>query len=88
MDETQLRLDGNACGGMLREVFTTDMTAARGACVGCGTVGQVGGQHLYGYPHGPGAVLRCSVCETVLLVLVHTRESYRLGLPGLAWMQI
>ena len=28
MDETTLRLDGNACAGLLREVFANDLTAA------------------------------------------------------------
>lgn len=87
MDETQLRLDGNACAGLLREVFATEMTTARGACAVCGSVGEIGGQHLYGYPGGPGAVLRCSVCESVLLVLVHTGQRHRLGIPGLVWME-
>jgi len=87
MDERQLRLDGNACAGLLCEVFATDMTSARGACAGCGAVGEIGGQHLYGYPGGPGAVLRCCACESLLLVLVHTRQGYRLGMPGIVWIE-
>src|SRR5438034_11210381 len=59
MDESSLRLDGNACAGLLREIFTEDVTAASAACASCGAVAQLGGQHLYGYPDGPGAVLRC-----------------------------
>jgi Family of unknown function (DUF6510) len=47
MDETQLRLDGNAAAGMLREVFAYDLSAARGACASCGAIGQIGSQHLY-----------------------------------------
>ena len=59
MDETQLRLDGNAAAGILREVFVHDLSAARGACAVCGAVAQMGSQHLYMYPLSPGAVLRC-----------------------------
>ena len=88
MDETQLRLDGNACAGLLREIFVYDLTGARGACASCGAVGQVGGQHLYDYPDGPGAVLRCSSCENLLMVLVRTGTRYRLGAQGFAWMEI
>jgi hypothetical protein len=47
MDETQLRLDGNAAAGILREVFLQDLSAARGACAGCGAVAPMGSQHLY-----------------------------------------
>jgi hypothetical protein len=88
MDETQLRLDGNAAAGILREVFTRELSAARGACAGCGTVAAMGAQHLYMYPLSPGAVLRCSSCDNALLVLVHTPGRYRLGLRGLAWLEI
>lgn len=88
MDETQLRLDGNAYAGLLREVFVQDMTAARGSCASCGAVAEVGAQHLYGYPDGPGAVLRCRSCESVLMVLVRTGTAYRLGISGLAWLEV
>ena len=50
MDETQLRLDGNAAAGMFREVFAYDLSAARGACASCGAIGQIGSQR--GTDHG------------------------------------
>lgn len=34
-------LDGNAIGGMLLEVFGTEMTTAVGRCASCGAVRQV-----------------------------------------------
>jgi Family of unknown function (DUF6510) len=88
MDETQLRLDGNASAGILREIFVHDMTGALGACANCGAVGNIGAQHLYDYPDGPGAVLRCSSCEYLLMVLVQAGTRYRLGAQGLAWIEI
>ena len=88
MDETQLRLDGNAAAGMLREVFVHDLSAARGACASCGAIAQMGGQHLYMYPLSPGAVLRCQSCQNVLMVFVHAGGRYRLGLRGLTWLEI
>jgi len=88
MDETQLRMDGNAAAGILREVFAQELSAARGACESCGTVAAMGSQHLYMYPLSPGAVLRCSSCGDVLLVLVHAGGRYRLGLRGLTWLEI
>jgi hypothetical protein len=88
MDDTQLRLDGNAAAGILREVFVQDLSAARGACAACGAVAQMGSQHLYMYPLSPGAVLRCSACQNVLMVFVHAGGRYRLGARGLIWLEI
>jgi hypothetical protein len=65
-----------------------EMTTARGACASCGGIVQIGSQHLYMSPLSPGAVLRCKVCQQVLMVLVHNRSRYRLGLTGLTWIEI
>jgi ribosomal protein S27E len=88
MDETQLRLDGNAAAGMLRELFVYDISAASGECASCGAIAQVGGQHLYMQPLSPGAVLRCQACENILMVFVHAGGRYRLGMQGLKWLEI
>ena len=88
MDETQLRLDGNAAAGILRDLFVPDLTAARGACASCGTIAAMGGQHLYMYPLAPGAVLRCASCSGVLMVLVRGGARYRLALTGLTWLEL
>lgn len=88
MDETQLRLDGNAAAGILREIFVHELSAARGACASCGTIAQMGSQHLYMYPLSPGAVLRCHTCQDVLMVFVRAGGRSRLGLRGLAWLEM
>jgi hypothetical protein len=88
MDETQLRLDGNAAAGILGEVFVHEMSAARGACASCGGIAPLGSQHLHMYPRSPGAVLRCATCQDVLMVLVHAGGCYRLALPGLSWLEV
>lgn len=88
MDENHLRLDGNAAAGMLREVFVSDVSAARGACASCGMIAQMGGQHLYMNPLSPGAVLRCQGCENVLMVFARGGGRYRLGMRGLKWLEI
>ena len=36
MDETDLRLDGNAVAGLLAEVFALEATTALVRCAGCG----------------------------------------------------
>jgi hypothetical protein len=88
MDDQQLRLDGNAAAGLLQEIFVHELTDARGACAACGAVGEMGSQHLYMSPRSPGAVLRCSVCESVLMVVVHAGGRFRLGLQGLVWIEM
>jgi hypothetical protein len=88
MDETQLRLDGNAAAGMLRQLFADELTTARGACATCGGIAPIGSQHLYMQTLSPGGVLRCRVCEEVLMVVVHAEGRYRLGMRGLKWIEI
>ena len=88
MDEASLRLDGNALAGALQEAFSGDVTAARCRCAGCGGVAAIGAQHLYRYPHAPGAVLRCAHCDHVLLILVQGPDGDRLALPGVSWLEV
>lgn len=88
MHGTELKLDGNAMAGLLEELFVDDVTDARGACASCGSVADLGGQHVYMYPQSPGAVLRCAACESVLMVVVRTRSRVRFALQGLAWLEV
>ncbi len=88
MSDGSLTLDGNAAAGLLQEVFVNEATTARGACASCGTIGEMGSQHLYMAPHSPGAVLRCHGCDGILMVLVHRPGHVRLGLQGLTWLEI
>jgi hypothetical protein len=88
MDTTHLKLDGNAMGGMLEELFVGEITDARGQCAACGSVADIGAQHVYMYPLSPGAVLRCASCESVLVVVVRTPGHVRFGLRGLAWVEV
>lgn len=86
MQTEELRLDGNAAGGMLREVFTQDMTAALGTCAGCGTTGAVGS--LLEYGHGMGIVLRCPKCDTAVLRLVRSPGQLRVDFSGVRFVTI
>jgi hypothetical protein len=80
------RLDGNAIGGVLAEIFGTEMTLAVGVCGSCGTTGQVAEMHVY--VHAPGIVVRCPGCETVLVRIVQSERRTWLDLGGLSTMQI
>jgi hypothetical protein len=75
-------LDGNAIGGMLIELFGTEMTTAVGTCGVCGTTGQVA--ELLVYRPGLGTVVRCRVCDNVLMVFVEVRGITCVDIRGLA----
>jgi hypothetical protein len=76
------RLDGNAIGGLLLEVFGTEMTTAEGTCGACGAVRQVA--EFAVYKPGLGAVARCVSCDSVLMVFVQVRGVTCVDLRGLA----
>jgi NAD(P)-dependent dehydrogenase (short-subunit alcohol dehydrogenase family) len=46
MNEQALWLDGNALGGLLQELFATELTAAPHGCGSCGTVRAIGAHRL------------------------------------------
>jgi Family of unknown function (DUF6510) len=75
-------LDGNAIGGLLQEVFGTDMTSAASVCGACGAASQVA--ELAVYLDAPGTVVRCRSCDSVLMVFVKIRERTCVDLLGLA----
>lgn len=81
-----MRLDGNAIGGLLREIFAMEMTAAQGTCNNCGAVNEVG--RLQVYVHAPGTVVRCPACESVLMRIVRGRGRYWLDLSGTRTLEL
>ena len=80
-------LDGNAAGGLLAELFGTEMTAAPRGCGSCGQTHPVGAHRLYA---GAGLVLRCPTCDDVALRvaivggrrLVELRGAWHVALPA------
>jgi Family of unknown function (DUF6510) len=75
-------VDGNAIGGLLHEVFGTEMTTTVSVCGTCGAARQVG--ELTVYSHAPGTVVRCRSCDGVLMVLVTIHGRTCVDLLGLA----
>ena len=75
-----LRVDGNAAGGMLGELFALDLTGARAKCAGCGATEIVGA--LFVYAHGMGMVARCPHCESVVMRMSRTRTHVWLDARG------
>ena len=81
-----LRLDGNAAGGLLNEIFPFEMTTAEATCGGCGIIKPIA--QLMLYRHGMGAILRCAGCETALIRITDIRGCYRLDLSGMSCLRI
>lgn len=79
-------IDGNAAAGELSNIFTMDVTAAKGQCAHCGSMKRFAEAHLY--MQGPGLVARCSVCQHVLLRLVNARERVFLDLRGITCLTL
>lgn len=86
MRDNNLRLDGNAAGGLLNEIFPFEMTTAEATCGGCGTT-KLFGEVLF-YRHGMGAIMRCANCDTALIRITHVRGYYRLDLRGMSCLRI
>jgi Family of unknown function (DUF6510) len=86
MDASEARLDGNAVGGLLREIFSMEMTTAETTCAGCGTVNEVGGVIVY--MRAPGVVLRCPACEQVLMRIVQGRGRCWIDLRGMRTLEL
>lgn len=86
MQTEHMRLDGNAAGGALREVFARDVTAALATCAGCGSAGPVG--TLLEYGHGMGVILRCPRCEAPMLRVVRGPGSLWVDTSGISFLVI
>ena len=86
MDDNNLKLDGNAAGGLLNEIFPFEMTTAESTCGVCGTMKPIG--ELMLYRHGMGTILRCARCDTALIRITHVRGCYWLDLSGTSCLRI
>ena len=91
MEETtdinrELMLDANATAGLLYEIFGMDMTAALGECFSCGNQAEMG--TLLAFTHGPGVVLRCSMCEHVVIRIVKTPDEIFLDARGAVYLRL
>ena len=75
------RVDGNALGGVLSEVFAVDLTMATTTCAGCRGVAPLAILHVY--LDAPGAVARCPTCDAVQLRIVRSEARIWLDLTGI-----
>jgi Family of unknown function (DUF6510) len=82
----EMKLDGNAAGGMLQVTFPFDMTLVQATCAGCGATNALGATAAY--MHGMGTVVRCQSCDTVLIRVAQVRGHYLLDMPGIRVLEI
>jgi hypothetical protein len=79
MDTSDLHTDGNAIGGLLQQIFVTEMTAARRTCDGCGQEHAIGAHRAY---EGAGTVLRCPGCGDVAATISTQPGEYVVAIHG------
>jgi hypothetical protein len=79
-------LDGNAIGGLLRDVFGVEMTVVATICAHCGA--RAVAAELEVYVGGPGAVARCRSCRGLLAVFVEVRGVTCVDLRGLERLEL
>jgi len=79
-------LDGNVLAGALSEIFTSDVTAARARCAGCGQTSAIAEAMVY--TDAPGLVARCAGCDQVLATVVDAGDRVMLSLAGLSAIEL
>ena len=75
-------LDGNAAGGLLREAFAFDATAARTTCASCARIAPMAELRVYAIEMG--AILRCPSCGESVVRIARTPRGLWLDLRGAA----
>lgn len=86
MEAQDLYVDGNAAAGSFAEVFAFDITSATATCSHCGVSNPFA--KATAFVRGPGTVLRCSACSSVLARFVKARDTVWLDLSGTSSWQI
>ncbi len=86
METSDLRLDGNAIGGLLNELFGVELTAAPCVCGSCGAREE--GARLDVYVHAPGVVVRCRHCEDVMIRIVRGPDRTWIDLSGTTRLEL
>jgi ribosomal protein S27E len=77
---SERRLDANAAGGPLAELFTVDLTAAVATCASCGNAGPLAEHDLYA--DAPALVVRCRNCTAVVLRYADRGGTIRFEMTG------
>jgi hypothetical protein len=76
------RLDGNAVAGELQMLLGFDVTVLQTTCSHCHKEGLFA--NLLAYVRGPGIVLRCPTCNSMVLQVVKTPQTIIITAEGIA----
>ena len=79
-------LDGNAAAGLLRDVFGVEMTTALGECAHCGRRARLA--ETVSFLRGPGVVLRCRTCASIVVVVTEVRGTNCVDVSGLRDLEV
>ena len=85
MEIRDLMLDGNALGGIMLELFGSDMTTVDTMCGNCGAHEKMARVDVY---RGAGFVVRCRHCENILIRIVQGRDRAWIDLSGTASLEL
>ena len=80
------RVDGNALGGILSEIFVADMTTATTTCGDCRAVAAVA--TLSVYLDAPGVVARCPDCGAAQIRVVSSATRLWFDLSGIQVVEV
>lgn len=83
---TELMVDGNAIAGELEQIFGRDMTMAVARCASCASGSMMAS--LMAFVRGPGAVLRCPSCQSVIARIVETPTATYLDARGAMYLRM
>ena len=80
------KLDGNAAGGVLRAIFSFEMTTVEGVCEACGERRVLATVAVY--MTGMGTILRCPSCDAVLMRIADLEGHTCLDMRGLRVLRL
>jgi Family of unknown function (DUF6510) len=86
MQTRDLTLDGNAIGGLVHELFGSDLTTAPCVCGGCGAREELA--RLDVYVQCPGVVVRCRHCGDVMITIVRGPSRTWVDLGGTRGLEL
>lgn len=86
MINDEQHLDGNAAGGVLRQIFAFEMTTAEVICAHCDAVEVIGAAKVYAT--AMGTIIRCPGCGETLMRIAHGPERYWIDFSGTRLLQL
>jgi hypothetical protein len=81
-----MHVDGNVLAGPLSDIFSVDMTTASGTCASCRDSSPLAMAMVYLKPKT--YIVRCHVCDSILLTIIQSSLETRIDLSGMASLTI